>query len=207
MDGSDPATEWQGVHSVDEAPNVFNPKSGWLYNTNNWPWSAAGPDSPKQKDYPAYVERNTENPRGVHAIRVLSKKKDFTPDTVIAAAFDSQLPEFELLVPSLLKAYDQMPAASPMKKKLAEQIDALRKWDYRWRLTRWRPRSRSCGVKSCGRTLPPRRAGRTSRSTNSWNDEPRRSSGSRRSRRCRTSWLPTSARGRLPGATSTGSSD
>jgi acyl-homoserine-lactone acylase len=132
VDGSDPATEWQGVHSVDEAPNVFNPKSGWLYNTNNWPWSAAGPDSPKQKDYPTYVERNTENPRGVHAIRVLSKKKDFTPDTVIAAAFDSQLPELELLVPSLLKAYERMPASSPMKKKLAEQIDVLRKWDYRW---------------------------------------------------------------------------
>ena len=132
VDGSDPATEWQGVHSVDEAPNVFNPKSGWLYNTNNWPWSAAGPDSPKQKDYPTYVERNTENPRGVHAIRVRSKKKDFTPDTLIAAAFDSQLPELELLVPSLLKAYERMPASSPMKKKLAEQIAVLRKWDYRW---------------------------------------------------------------------------
>jgi acyl-homoserine-lactone acylase len=37
VDGSNPATEWQGVHSVDEAPNVVNPKSGWLYNTNNWP--------------------------------------------------------------------------------------------------------------------------------------------------------------------------
>jgi acyl-homoserine-lactone acylase len=132
VDGSDPATDWQGVHSVDEAPNVFNPKSGWLYNTNNWPWSAAGPDSPKRKDYPAYVEQNTENPRGVHAIRVLSKKKDFTPDTVIAAAFDSYLPEFELLLPSLIRAYDQLPAANPMKKSLADQVAILRKWDYRW---------------------------------------------------------------------------
>ena len=132
VDGSDPATEWQGVHSVDEAPNVFNPKSGWLYNTNNSPWSAAGPDSPKQKDYPAYVDRNTENPRGVHAMRVLSKTKDFTPDTLVAAAFDSQLPEFELLVPSLVRSYDQMPSSSPMKQKLAGQINVLRKWDYRW---------------------------------------------------------------------------
>lgn len=132
VDGSDPATEWQGVHSVDEAPNVFNPKGGWLYNTNNWPWSAAGPESPKQEDYPAYVERNTENPRGIHAIRVLSKKKDFTPETVIAAVFDSQLPALERLVPSLLKTYDQMPASSPLKETLAEQIDVLRKWDYRW---------------------------------------------------------------------------
>jgi acyl-homoserine-lactone acylase len=51
---------------------------------------------------------------------------------VIAAAFDSQLPEFELLIPSLLKAYEQMPAASPMKRKLAEPIGALKRWNYRW---------------------------------------------------------------------------
>src|SRR6185503_14295746 len=132
VDGSDPATEWQGVHTVDESPNVFNPKSGWLYNANNWPWSAAGPDSPRQNDYPSYVERNIENPRGVHAIRVLSKQRDFTPDTVIAAAFDSQLPAFEPLVRSLVMAYDRMPASNPMKKKLARQIDVLRKWDCRW---------------------------------------------------------------------------
>jgi acyl-homoserine-lactone acylase len=132
VDGSDPATDWQGVHSVDEAPNVFNPKSGWLYNTNNWPWTAAGPDSPKQKDYPRYVERNTENPRGVHAIRVLSKKKDFTPETVVQAAFDSQLPELELLVPTLTRAYDRLSARNPLKRKLADPIASLKKWDFRW---------------------------------------------------------------------------
>ena len=48
VDGSDPATEWQGVHSVDESPNVLNPPNGWIQNTNNWPYSAAGPDSPKR---------------------------------------------------------------------------------------------------------------------------------------------------------------
>jgi len=132
VDGSNPATEWQGVHSVDEAPNVVNPKGGWLFNTNDWPWSAAGPDSPKQKDYPAYVERNTENPRGVHALRVLSSKKNFTPETVIAAAFDRQLPELELLIPSLVKAYDAMAASNLLKRKLADQIALLRKWDDRW---------------------------------------------------------------------------
>ena len=82
MDGSDPATEWNGVLSIDETPGLLNPASGWLYNTNNWPWSAAGPNSPKKTDYPAYVERGEENPRGIHAIRVLEKKKDFTLDSL-----------------------------------------------------------------------------------------------------------------------------
>ena len=43
VDGSNPATEWKGVLSVDETPHLLNPASGWLYNSNNWPWSAAGP--------------------------------------------------------------------------------------------------------------------------------------------------------------------
>lgn len=132
VDGSDPATEWNGLLSVDETPGLLNPKVGWLYNTNNWPWSAAGADSPKQKDFPAYVESNLENPRGLHAIRVLKDKKDFTMDSVVGAAFDSFLPEFELLVPKLLEAYDALPASDPLKAKLREQIDVLRPWDYRW---------------------------------------------------------------------------
>ena len=132
VDGSDPATEWNGVLSIDETPGLKNPSSGWLYNTNNWPWSAAGPDSPKKNAFPAYVERGEENPRGVHAIRVLEKKKDFTLESLMAAAYDSYQPEFALLIPGLLKAYDQTPASSPLKAKLAEQIKALRAWDYRW---------------------------------------------------------------------------
>ena len=68
VDGSDPATEWQGLLSVDETPNLLNPASGWLYNTNNWPWSAAGPNSPKKADYPAYVESGRARiARGIHA--------------------------------------------------------------------------------------------------------------------------------------------
>ena len=74
---------------------MLNPKSGWLYNTNNWPWSAAGPSSPKREDYPAYVENGGESARGLHAIRVLENKKDFTLDSLIAAAYDSYLPWFE----------------------------------------------------------------------------------------------------------------
>ena len=133
VDGSDPATEWTGVLSIDETPGLLNPPNGWLYNANNWPWSAAGPNSPKQADYPAYVERGREeSARGFHALRVLDKKKDFTLNTFIAAAYDSYLPAFEVLIPSLLKAYDQAPPSSPLKAKLSEQIRVLRDWDYRW---------------------------------------------------------------------------
>jgi acyl-homoserine lactone acylase PvdQ len=117
---------------VDETPRLLNPKSGWLYNTNNWPWSAAGPSSPKKDDYPAYMEKGGESARGLHAIRVLENKKDFTLDSLIAAAYDSYLTWFEKPIPALLRAWDQMPNTNPLKAKLAPQIEALRKWDLRW---------------------------------------------------------------------------
>jgi acyl-homoserine lactone acylase PvdQ len=133
VDGSDTATEWHGLLSVDETPKLLNPASGWLYNSNNWPWSAAGPSSPKRADYPAYVETGREeSARGYHALRVLSNRKDFTIERLRAAAYDSYLPAFERLIPSLLSAYDGLPATDPLKTRLAEHIALLRAWDYRW---------------------------------------------------------------------------
>ena len=132
VDGSDPATDWHGLLSVDESPLLLNPASGWLYNSNNWPWSAAGPSSPKKADYPVYVDSGSESARGLHAIRVLENKKDFTLDSLIAAAYDSYLTWFEKPIPALIKAWDQTPATDPLKTKLSGQIGLLRAWDLRW---------------------------------------------------------------------------
>ena len=133
VDGSNPATDWQGLLSVDETPHLLNPASGWIYNSNNWPWSAAGPSSPKQVDFPVYVETGrAESPRGVHAIKVLSNRKDFTLDALRDAAFDSYQPSFEKPIPELIKAWDAAPASDSLKARLAPQIALLRKWDFRW---------------------------------------------------------------------------
>jgi acyl-homoserine-lactone acylase len=136
VDGSDPATEWNGLLSVDESPRLLNPASGWLYNCNNWPWSAAGPSSPKKTDYPAYVETGSaESARGLHALRVLEGKKDFTLDSLIAAAYDSYLPAFEPSIPALVKAWDGWADGQPLKAKVSAQIALLRAWDLRWSAT------------------------------------------------------------------------
>ncbi|MGH7594374.1 MAG: penicillin acylase family protein, partial [Gemmatimonadales bacterium] len=136
VDGSNPATDWHGLLSVDESPHLLNPASGWIYNSNNWPWSAAGPSSPRREDFPAYVEMSrAESPRGVHAIRLLHDRKDFTLDDVVGAAFDSYMPWFEQPIPALVKAWDDAPGTDPLKARLAEQIALLRNWDFRWSAT------------------------------------------------------------------------
>lgn len=135
VDGSDPATEWKGLLSVDETPHLLNPASGWLYNSNNSPWSAAGSSSPRKEDYPSYVDLGGETPRGLHAIRVLQNKTNFTLSSLRDAAYDSYLTGFERVIPSLVKAWDQTPPNDPLKAKLAEQIVLLRSWDLRWSVT------------------------------------------------------------------------
>jgi acyl-homoserine-lactone acylase len=133
VDGSVPATEWRGVHSVDESPNVINPPNGWVYNTNNWPYTAAGPgNSPKKSNYPAYMETYLENPRGVHALRVLTGRRGFTIDSLIATAYDPYLPAMADLVPTLVTAWDRAPASDPLKAKLADPITELRAWNFTW---------------------------------------------------------------------------
>jgi acyl-homoserine-lactone acylase len=132
VDGSDPATDWHGLHALDEAPHLLNPQNGWIMNTNNWPYSAAGKFSPKRADFPRYMDTFGENPRGLHALRVLSDRSDFSKPSVIDAAFDSYMPAFAQLIPVLVADYDALPAGDPLKAKLAGQVAMLRGWDYRW---------------------------------------------------------------------------
>ena len=133
VDGSNPATDWGPVLSVDQSPHLLDPKSGWLYNSNNWPWSAAGKYSPRRSDFPRYVEMGTEeSPRGHHALRLLTGAKNVTMSSLTAMAFDSYLPAFAQMIPPLLKAYDQLPASDSLRSALAAQIAMLRAWDFRW---------------------------------------------------------------------------
>ena len=134
VDGSDPATDWQGLHSLDSLPHVVSPANGWVMNTNNWPWTAAGADSPKAQDFPRYMDEVGDDPRGPHAIRVLSARRDFTLQSLMTAAYDPYLTAFARFVPLLLAAYDRLPAEDPQKIALADPIALLRSWDERWGL-------------------------------------------------------------------------
>ena len=132
VDGSDPATDWHGLHALNEAPHLLNPSVGWIVNTNNWPYSAAGPDSPKPSAYPRYMDHAGENMRGVHATMLLTGRTGLTLEGLNTVAFDSYLPAFAEIMPLLILAYDALPADDPQKAALKDQITILRTWNYRW---------------------------------------------------------------------------
>ncbi|PCI82481.1 MAG: acylase [SAR86 cluster bacterium] len=135
LDGSNPETEWQGLHPIDEIIHLLNPTNGWIQNTNNWPFTAAGEYSPRAEDYPPYMANNAENYRGVHAVRVLKETSDFTIDKLIEAAYDPTLTAFEDLIPGLLliTAVDnQGELQASIQSRTLEYIDLLRNWDYKY---------------------------------------------------------------------------
>ncbi|MEO5867055.1 MAG: penicillin acylase family protein [Sphingomonas sp.] len=132
VDGADPATDWKGLHPLSALPSVLNPRVGWAKNSNDWPWQSAGPDSPKAASYPRYMDQVGPNARGAHSDLLLTGKHDFTPQRLIAAAYDSYLPAFAKLIPQLLAAYDALPADDRRRGRLDAPIEALRHWDDRW---------------------------------------------------------------------------
>lgn len=134
VDGSDPSADWRGVHTLAQLPQAISPANGWVFNTNNWPWTAAGPDSPRREDFPPYMDQAGENPRGPHAVRILQGQRDFTLQKLIDAAYDSWLPAFADMVPALAADYDVLPANDPRKAALAAPLALLRGWDARWAL-------------------------------------------------------------------------
>ncbi len=133
VDGSTSATEWQGLHELDEMIIIKNPGNGWIQNCNSTPFTAAAEFSPKQEDYPRYMAYDSENARGIHAVMVLRDRSDFTLDKLIEAAYDSYLPGFEQSIPAVVAAYDVIAKSDrTVREKLAGPVEALRNWDLRY---------------------------------------------------------------------------
>lgn len=142
VDGSNPETDWKGLHTVDEIVQVRNPASGWIQNCNSTPFTVSGSSSPDMTKYPTYMAPDAQNYRGINAARVLSQKTIFTLDTLIAAADDPHLAAFDELIPPLLAAYQTVSGdAANQSKDLAEAINVLKSWD------------KSYGKTSVGQTL------------------------------------------------------
>ena len=129
VDGSDPATEWGRLHTLEETVGVLNPETGWLQNTNNTPFSVIGEASPKAEDFPPYMATFPENYRGINAVRVLQGKTDFTLDSLITAAYDPHLAAFDDLLPLLISEYDALDENNPTRRAFSDQIEILRAWD------------------------------------------------------------------------------
>ena len=141
VDGSTSATEWKGLTLVNESIHIYNPPNGWIENCNSTPFTAAGKYSPKKENYPSYMAPDGQNFRAINAIKILPEEKSYTIDKVIAKGYDTYLAAFEVLIPELIKAYNQPSPDDSLHTELSEPINILENWNYR------------CGENSVATTL------------------------------------------------------
>ena len=142
VDGSDPRTDWQGYHTLEELPQLANPTCGFLQNCNQGPLTTvpyggeladgAGDENPPADRFPRYLigERDRDNGRARISRRILGATERFDFDAWARAGFDTRVIEAETRIPELVREYDAIAASDPDRAaRLAPVVESLKGWD------------------------------------------------------------------------------
>jgi penicillin amidase len=130
VDGSNPETDWKGYHSLDELPQLTNPKSGFLQNCNQTPFTTTSEGNPEKADFPEYMVREQDNARARISRRILSTKDKFTFEDWARAAFDTTIIEAETQIPLLAQDVEKLKTTDAARAgKLEAVIADLTAWN------------------------------------------------------------------------------
>jgi len=130
VDGTKSETDWHGMYELDQIVHVYNPATGFIQNCNSTPFTVSGKSSPKKENYPKYMAPDGQNFRALNAERLLSAASNLTIDKMIHdVGYSHYLTLFDYLIPAIVKDYEALETANPLKKNLAEAVDSFKQWD------------------------------------------------------------------------------
>jgi acyl-homoserine-lactone acylase len=132
VDGSNPETEWQGYHALEELPQVVNPKEGYVQNCNSSPFSTVIESNPVAANFPKYMINpfEADNLRSQISRRLLAEKERWTLDDLLKAAFDTKVHQADQLITPLVQEWEKLSQAEPERAaKLKDAITELQQWN------------------------------------------------------------------------------
>lgn len=131
VDGTTSETEWKGYHSIDELPQVTNPKSGFVQNCNSTPFLTTVGDNPDPHEFPAYMVGEGDTARARISRRILWNKDKFTFDEWAKAGFDTYVIEAETQIPFLAEKWEELKKTDAARAaRLDGAIVELREWNH-----------------------------------------------------------------------------
>jgi acyl-homoserine lactone acylase PvdQ len=134
VDGSDPATEWLGVHELDELPQSLNPAAGFLQNCNSTPMEVTDGDNPQADGFPPYMigDANVRNRRSLRSLEMLRGMQGVDVAAFQRAAFDTEVYWARHELPRYAASLQKLKGGSPkLAAQVAPYLEHLLAWDGR----------------------------------------------------------------------------
>lgn len=134
VDGADTRTAWAGLHTIDELPQVANPRCGYVQNCNSSPFTTCDADSPQLSAFPAYMVEDAQDDkrRAKMSRQLLARMKQVTFDEVETAAFDTTVYWAQQELPKYAARFTRLKETDPALARLVEPyLRHLLAWDCR----------------------------------------------------------------------------
>ena len=122
--GDDSKYIWDTYHSYEDLPKLLNPKSGWLQNANDPPYTVTIPTELNPKDYPAYMAPTEMEFRPQRSAHIMMADDKITFDEMVAYKHDTKMELADRLLDDLLALENNN--LSDLQK---EAFAVLKKWD------------------------------------------------------------------------------
>ncbi len=135
VDGSNPKTDWQGIHSFDDLPQILNPKCGYLQNCNSAPFTTTheSSDNPSRDDFPNYMveDADVDMRRAKMSRFILQQTKDLSFERFQELSFDCRMYWPMTEIPRLAADFDRLSKSNPtLANDVAECWTHLNDWDF-----------------------------------------------------------------------------
>ncbi|MFB2772355.1 acylase [Pelatocladus sp. BLCC-F211] len=122
--GDTSKTLWTKIHPYQDLPRIVDPKSGWLQNTNDPPWTTTFPAAINPENYPPYMAPRYMDFRSQNSVKMLAEDKKISFDEMVAYKHSTRMELADRILDDLI------PAARKYGNDLGQRAaSVLEAWD------------------------------------------------------------------------------